>query len=95
VKERVQLIADPALMDPAAPRSGRVEVTLQDGRVVNHFTKHAPGTMENPLDTESVNAKARLLMAPALGAARTEEIIRRVNAAEALGNVRELAHFLS
>ena len=28
VKERVQLIADRALMDPAAPRSGRVEVTL-------------------------------------------------------------------
>ena len=29
VKERVQLIADPALMDPDAPRSGRVEVTLR------------------------------------------------------------------
>ena len=95
VKERVQLIADPALMDPTAPRSGRVEVTLQDGRVVSHFTKHAPGTMENPLDTESVNAKARLLMEPVLGGAKTEEIIRRVNAAETLGNVRELARFLS
>ncbi len=95
VKERVQLIADPALMDPTAPRSGRVEVTLQDGRVVSHFTKHAPGTKENPLDTESVNAKARLLMEPVLGGAKTEEIIRRVNAAETLGNVRELARFLS
>jgi 2-methylcitrate dehydratase PrpD len=95
VKERVQLIADPALMDPAAPRSGRVEVTLHDGRVVSHFTKHAPGTKENPLDTESVNAKARLLMEPVLGASKTEEIIRRVNATETLGNVRELARFLS
>ncbi len=28
-KERVQLIADPKLMDPAAPRSGLVEVTLR------------------------------------------------------------------
>ena len=26
IKERVQLVADPALMDPAAPRSGLVEV---------------------------------------------------------------------
>jgi 2-methylcitrate dehydratase PrpD len=95
LKERVQLIPDPALMDPAAPRSGHVEVTLADGRVVSHFTKHAPGTMENPLDTESVNAKARLLMEPVLGAAKTEEIIGRVNAAEALGNVRALANFLS
>src|SRR5258705_7868080 len=36
VKERVQLIADRALMDRAAPRSGRVEVTLKDGRTVSH-----------------------------------------------------------
>jgi 2-methylcitrate dehydratase PrpD len=94
-KERVQLIADPALMDPAAPRSGLVEVTLRDGRTVSHFTRHAPGTKENPLDTESVNAKARLLMEPVLGAARTEEIIRRVNALEELDDVRELRPFLA
>jgi 2-methylcitrate dehydratase PrpD len=94
VKERVQLIADRALMDPAAPRSGRVDVTLKDGRIVSHFTRHAPGTKENPLDTESVNAKARALMAPVLGAAKTEEIIRRVNALEALSDVRELRPFL-
>ncbi len=94
VKERVQLVADRALMDPAAPRSGFVEVTLRDGRTVSHFTRHAPGTKENPLDTEGVNAKARLLMAPVLGAERTEEIIRRVNAMEELDDVRELPPFL-
>jgi len=95
VKERVQLIADRDLMDPAAPRSGRVEVTLRDGRTVSHFTRHAPGTTENPLDTESVNAKARLLMAPVLGAEQTEGVIRRVNALEALADVRELRPFLA
>ena len=68
VKERVELVADRALMDPDAPRSGMVEVTLRDGRTVSHFTRHAPGTKENPLDTEGVNAKARDLMAPVLGA---------------------------
>lgn len=94
-KERVQLVADPKLMDPAAPRSGRVEVTLRDGRSVSHFTRHAPGTKENPMDTERVNAKARLLMAPVLGAERTEGLIRRVNAAEELNDVRELRHFLA
>ena len=94
-KERVQLIADPALMDPAAPRSGKVEVTLNDGRTVSHFTRHAPGTPENPLDTEAVNAKARILMEPVLGASKTEELIRRVNGAETLGNVRELRPFLT
>ena len=94
-KERVRLIADPMLMDPAAPRSGKVEVTLRDGRTVSHFTRHAPGTKENPMDTQSVNAKARLLMEPVLGAGRAEEIIRRVNAAEELDDVRELLRFLA
>jgi 2-methylcitrate dehydratase PrpD len=94
-KERVQLIADLRLMDPAAPRSGRVEVTLRDGRTVSHFTRHAPGTKENPMDTERVNAKARGLMEPVLGAKRTEGIIRSVNAAEALADVRDLRRFLA
>ena len=94
-KERVELVADPKLMDPVAPRSGLVEVTLRDGRTVSHFTRHAPGTKENPMDTESVNAKARLLMEPVLGAERTEGLIRRVNALEALKDVRELRPCLS
>jgi 2-methylcitrate dehydratase PrpD len=94
-KARVELIADPALMDPAAPRSGRVEVTLRDGRTVSHFTRHAPGTKENPMDTEAVNAKARALMAPVLGAGQAEGLIGRVNALDDLGDVRELWHFLA
>jgi 2-methylcitrate dehydratase PrpD len=95
VKERVQLIADQKLMDPAAPRSGLVEVTLRDGRTISHFTRYAPGTKENPLDTEAVNAKARLLMESVLGAARTEEVIRRVNILEDLRDVRELSAYLA
>ena len=94
-KERVQLIAERGLMDPASPRSGRVEVKLRDGRIVSHFTRHAPGTKENPLDTRSVNEKARLLMAPVLGVAQTDEVIRRVNALEALDDVRALRPLLA
>jgi len=94
VKERVQLVADPKLMDPAAPRSGLVEVTLRDGRTVSHFTPHAPGTKENPMTTEAVNAKARQLMEPVLGAERTEGLIQRVNALDELKNVSELRPLL-
>ena len=94
-KERVQLIADSKLMDPAAPRSGLVEVTLRDGRTVSHFTRHAPGTKENPMDTEAVNAKARQLMEPMLGAQQSSEVVRRVNALEGLKNVRELGVLLA
>jgi 2-methylcitrate dehydratase PrpD len=94
LKARVELVADPALMDPAAPRSGLVEVRLRDGRTVSHFTRHPPGTRENPLDTAAVNEKARALMAPVLGAARTEALIGRVNALEELKDARELRPLL-
>lgn len=90
MKERVKLIADPKLVDPAAPRSGLVEVTLKDGRTVTHFTKFAPGTKENPLSTEGLNAKVRDLMAPVLGAERTAKLIERVNALEDVRDVRDL-----
>src|SRR5262245_60909974 len=94
-KARVQLIADKALMDPTAPRSGRVEVTLRDGQTVSHFTRHAPGTKENPLSTSRVNEKARSLMTPVLGAERTEELIRRVNTLEKVNDVCELRPLLA
>lgn len=90
VKARVELVGDPALMDPTEPRSGRVDVTLQDGRTVSHFTRHPPGTKENPLDTPRVNEKARGLIAPVLGARQADAIIERVNALEDVRNVREL-----
>ena len=59
VRERLELIADPQLVDTAAPRSGFVEVTLADGQRVERFVRHAPGTPENPLDDAAVNGKAR------------------------------------
>src|ERR1700730_8325027 len=95
VKERVELIAARELMDPAWPRSGLVEVTRRGGHTVSHFTRHPPGTKENPLSTERVNEKARTLMTPVLGAERTEEVIRRVNALEKLDEVRALRPFLA
>jgi 2-methylcitrate dehydratase PrpD len=82
-------------MDPEAPRSAKVEVVLKDGRTLNHFTPHAFGTKQNPMDTKSVNAKVRDLLAPVLGPARTEAVIQRVNGLEGLANVRELLPFLT
>ena len=94
VRERIELVADPQLVKVEAPRSGFVEVTLTDGRRVELFMSHAPGTPENPLDNEAVNAKARELMAPILGADRAETLIERVNALEDVDDARELAALL-
>jgi len=95
VKQRIQLVADRALMNPDAPRSGRVDVTLRDGRTVSHFTRHAPGTKESPLDTAGVNAKASALMTPVLGASRTNAVIERTNSLDQLGSIRELTKLLA
>jgi 2-methylcitrate dehydratase PrpD len=95
VKARVQLVGDRSLNSPEAPRSGLVEVTLRDGRTVNHFTKYASGTKENPLDTDAVNNKARGLMTPVLGAQRTETVIERLNRLEQVVDVRALVSLLT
>ena len=94
-RQRVELVADPDLVVLEAPRSGFVEVTTRNGDQVSLFVSHAPGTPENPLDTEGVAAKARELMAPILGDAKTAAVIDRVNALEDLDDVRELRPLLA
>jgi 2-methylcitrate dehydratase PrpD len=95
VKQRIELVADRALMDPDAPRSGRVEVTLRDGRQVSHFTRFAPGTRENPLDAAGVNAKVRDLMVPVVGVRRADEIIRSVHAIETFNDMKVFVRLLT
>jgi 2-methylcitrate dehydratase PrpD len=88
--DRVKVIGDPKLNDPAAPRGGLVEVVLKDGQTLSHHTRFPPGTKENPLDSDALNAKARDLMAPVLGAERTENAIRQINGLEKVSDVAEL-----
>ena len=95
LRARVELVGDRALMDPEAPRGGIVEVTMRDGKKVNHFTKYPPGTKESPLNTEGVNAKVRDLMAPVLGPQKTEALIQRVNTLEGLDDMRKLRPLLT
>ncbi len=89
-RAKVTLAGDEALMDPAAPRGAVVEVTLTDGRKVEHFTRFPPGTKENPLTTEAVSAKARDLMAPVLGLEKTEKLIGELVRLEHVANIRAL-----
>ena len=93
-KSKVTLVADKALAVPEAPRSGFVEVTLTGGRKVNHFVRHPPGTPENPLDTAAVNEKARGLMRPVLGAAKTEQLIKEINSLDTLPSISRLRPLL-
>ncbi len=89
-RAKVVLAGDETLMDPDAPRGAIVEVTMTDGKKVQHFTKFPPGTKENPLSTEAVNAKARDLMAPVLGADKADRLITQLNTLERVDDVRAL-----
>lgn len=95
MRERVELVADPSLVVPEAPRSGFVELTLRDGRHVSRFVRYPPGTPENPLDTAGVHAKARSLLAPVLGATRADALLERLEALETVADMRELRPLLS
>jgi 2-methylcitrate dehydratase PrpD len=95
VRRKVQVVADPVLMDPQAPRGAIVEVTTNDGHHVRHHTKYPPGSVGNPLSVAEVTAKARDLMQPVLGAARTAGLIRGLNGLEELDDVRRLRRFLA
>ena len=90
IRARTRLMADPVLNDPAAPRGAIIELELADGRRVEQHTRFAPGTMENPLSTDGVNAKVRDLMAPVLGAGKTERLIAALHSLETLDDVRRL-----
>jgi 2-methylcitrate dehydratase PrpD len=94
-RAKVTVIADPALADPAAPRGAIVEVTTTNGQHVAHHTKYPPGTKENPLSTEDVNEKARQLIAPVLGADKTQRLIAQINNLETLRDIRELRPLMS
>ena len=94
VKSRVRLQPERSMVDPEAPRQAAVDITLNDGRTLSHHTRHAPGTMQNPLDTDGVNAKARDLMSGVLGGERAERLIRQINELESVGSIRDLRPLL-
>jgi 2-methylcitrate dehydratase PrpD len=94
VKKRIRLQGERSMVDPAARRQAAIEVTLEDGRVLTHHTRHAPGTMENPLDADGVNAKARDLMQDVIGPRNTDDLLERVRNLEAVGSIRDLRPLL-
>jgi 2-methylcitrate dehydratase PrpD len=94
-RQKVSLVGNATLMDPAAPRGAIVEITMVDGKKVDQFTKFPPGTKENPLSTEAVSAKTRDLIAPVLEAERADRLIDQITSLEKLEDMRSLRKFLS
>jgi 2-methylcitrate dehydratase PrpD len=90
MRKRVTTIGDPKLTDPLRRWRCVMEITLKDGRVLKHQTMAARGTAENPVTRADEEKKARDLLIPVLGKARTSELIAAVWNIERMTDVRSL-----
>ena len=95
MKSLVELIPDASLVMSEAPRQAIVEVTTNDGRKLIHHTKYAPGTPQNPLDTDRVTTKALDLMPPVLGKGHTEELVEKILNIDNVPSIRDLRPLLA
>ena len=93
-RTKVQLIADEALDKLHPARVSLVEVTLTDGTKLTERVDAVRGTAENPMTRDEVVSKARDLMSPFLGAAKSASLIQRILALESVPNIRELRPLL-
>jgi 2-methylcitrate dehydratase PrpD len=90
-KERVDLIADPALTAEQA----RVEAHLKDGRVLTAECKASKGTPENPLTRAGIEEKFRRAAAGRLGESRVKVVLDAIARLEDQRSVRPLMEALS
>jgi 2-methylcitrate dehydratase PrpD len=86
----VTVVHDPA--QEATPRveSSRVILTLDDGSKVESFLHHVKGFPDHPFDRDDVQAKARDLMTPRLGAKRVQRVLELVWSIETQPNLKSL-----
>ncbi len=93
-RAKVQLAPDAELEKLIPTRVAIVEVTLTDGTQLSERVDRVRGTPDNPMTREEVVAKARELMTPVLGAAKTSKLIDRVLGLDSVKKIRELRPLL-
>jgi 2-methylcitrate dehydratase PrpD len=91
---RFTLTEDRSLRRPETSRTALVEVTRNDGEKFSEHVIAVPGTAQNPMTTEQVEAKATDILVPVIGAARAKQLIAAVWNLDQLGSVRELRPLL-
>jgi 2-methylcitrate dehydratase PrpD len=94
VRRRIEAIPSAELTVARPARQAIIEVDCADGRKLHHRTRAVLGTPDNPMSEAQVEEKARDLMAPVLGAAKTEELMTALRGLESLDDVRTLRPLL-
>jgi 2-methylcitrate dehydratase PrpD len=94
VRSRLTLIPSPELTAAVPARQAIVEIDLLNGNTVRHHAKAVRGTPDNPMTTPEIEAKARDLVTPIIGAERAETLVTSVRQIETLRSLRELRPLL-
>jgi 2-methylcitrate dehydratase PrpD len=95
LKNRVTLVGDPELTRARPEGQSIVLVTTRDGRKLEKHATTFKGRSENPLTTDEVHEKAQELLEPALGKARTHELMDVVDKLETVASMRDLRPLLN
>ena len=93
-RAKVQLVRDEDLEKLMPRRVGIVEVILNDGMRYMERVDNVRGTLENPMPRDEVIAKARDLITPVLGVAKSAKLIDKVFDIENAKSVLELRPLL-
>jgi 2-methylcitrate dehydratase PrpD len=93
-RAKVQLIGDEALDKLHPARVSIVEVTLADGAKLTERVEAVRGTAQNPMTRDEVVGKARDLMSPLLGTAKSASLIQTILALETVKDIRDLRPLL-
>jgi 2-methylcitrate dehydratase PrpD len=94
VRAKVDLLRDEDLEKLYPQLVATVEVTLKNGTQYRQRVDAVRGTVRNPMTHEEVEAKARDLMSPYLGDARTRKLIDAIFQMERLEDIRQLRPLL-
>jgi 2-methylcitrate dehydratase PrpD len=94
VRGRITLVASDELAAAIPARQAIVEIEMQGGKRLRHHAKAVRGTPDNPMTAQEIDAKARDLIEPIIGAPRAERLVAMIGQLERLRSVRELRPLL-
>ncbi|HLH90025.1 MAG TPA: MmgE/PrpD family protein [Xanthobacteraceae bacterium] len=94
LRARIEVMPSAELTAAVPARQAIVTIETTDGRSLRHRTYAVRGTPDNPMSQNEVEAKARDLMGPIIGAERADKLIAAVASLERLKLATELRPLL-
>lgn len=94
MRSKIEAIPSAELTEAKPARQAIIEIDTVDGRTVVQRTRAVLGTPDNRMSAAQVEDKARDLIAPVMGAGRTDTLIDVLRDIENVPDVRELRPYL-